>query len=194
MDGLIIKSLSNHAVALGLQCGSMLDQPQLTWLFALAHLAPDGPGCEIGTYQGGSLACWGQARRGRGKLFVVDSFGPGGKWERAYDDYVHTLELSNLTGDVTTIRKSSLDGAADVPGGLAFCFIDGDHGADGIPHDLKVWPHKIKRGGVLVFHDYISSNANAVVGVSVDAWHDTAKWHDLGMIGSARAYQRPVKG
>lgn len=189
---MLIKSLYRHALAIGLQCESMLDAPQLTWLFALAHLAPDGPSCEVGTYKGGSLACWGQARKGRGPIYVVDPFGPGGKWERAYTDYQTNLVLSTLAEYVTTIRKPSVEGAADVPSDLAFLFIDADHAETGIPYDVIVWPPKVRRGGIIVFHDYISSKATAKVGESVDAWQETAQWHDLGVIGSAKAFQRPL--
>lgn len=184
-------SLARHAVALGAQCESMLDVPQLTWLFALASLAPDGPSCEIGTYKGGSLVCWGQARKGRGAIYAVDSFGPDGKWARAFEHYQHHLELSSLTEHVTTIRKSSLEGVKDVPDDLAFVFIDADHADTGIPHDVVVWPPKVAPGGIIVFHDYVSSKATAAVGYSVDAWHEITNWYDLGMIGSAKAFQRP---
>ena len=36
-------------------------------------------------------------------------------------------------------------------------FIDGDHHKAGVELDLEVWGSKVKKGGTIVFHDYLSS-------------------------------------
>lgn len=179
------------AVQLGLDLTSMLDTPQLTWLFALAQLAPDGNACEVGVYKGGSIACWGQARFARGQMYAVDSFGPEKKWQDAHSFFCEALVKAGIEALVTTVIADSVSGAAHVPSDLAFLFIDAKHDAGGIDLDVQVWPQKVKPGGIIVFHDYVSSSPNAIVGQSVDAWQEMAQWIPLGMIGSACAFQRP---
>lgn len=182
----------NEAVALGLSIeGSMLDAAQLEWLYALAQSAPVGPACEVGVYTGGSLVCWAQARAG--VIYAVDPFGPeGGKWARAYQPFIDTLAANGLTERVVVVRETSFVGAHYVPDDLAFLFIDADHSLAGIPRDMLIWPQKVMPGGIIVFHDYVSSKPTAMVGCSVDAWQAAARWHDLGLVGSAKAFQRPV--
>jgi hypothetical protein len=82
--------------------------------------------------------------------------------------------------------------AAVAPDGLAFCFIDADHGEEGIPKDIKVWPQKMMPGGILVYHDYGVWKPTVVVKREVDAWQAIAQWHDLGAVRSAKAFQRPL--
>lgn len=179
------------AVQLGLDLTSMLDTPQLTWLFALAQLAPDGNACEVGVYKGGSIACWGQARIGRGLIWAVDAFGPEKKWADAHGFFCEALVKAGIAEITTVIRENSITGSAYVPSDLAFLFIDAQHDLGGIDLDIKVWPQKVKPGGIIVYHDYLSSSPNAIVGQSVDAWQEMAHWIPLGMIGSACAFQRP---
>lgn len=182
----------HDAVASGIHVGgSMLDAEQLAWLYELALRAPDGSACEVGVYTGGSLVCWARAREGRGAIFAVDSYGPAGKWARAYETFLNTLEVTGLTEHVQIVRETSFDGASIVPDDLAFLFIDADHSLTGIPRDVLIWPQKVMHGGIIVFHDYVSSKATAVVGCAVDAWQADADWIDLGMVGSAKAYMRP---
>lgn len=185
-------SIPDH-VRIGLECGSMLDAEQLTWVSALARLAPGGPACELGVYTGGSFICWASQRYIAGRLYAVDPFGPAKKWARAEAVFrQHCAEhLSPLTS-YEVVKATTTKAAARVPDDLAFLFIDAAHDAGGIDLDIKIWPNKIRPGGIIVFHDYISSSPTAIVGETVDTWQAAAQWHDLGMVGSARAFERPV--
>lgn len=179
------------AVEAGLNAGAMLDAEQLVWLYMLAAMAPDGPTCEVGVYTGGSIICWAQVRRERGAIFAVDAFGPESKWARAYDTYRYNIMRAGLDQTIMLVREKSYEATPYVPDGLAFLFIDARHDLLGIPRDIVVWPQKMMPGGVIVYHDYVSSKKTAVVGCCVDAWQAEVNWIDLGMVGSARAFLRP---
>lgn len=180
------------AIQAGLDAGAMLDAEQLAWVYMLAAIAPDGPACEVGVYTGGSIVCWARARCQRGAIFAVDAFGPESKWARAFGDYKYNIMRNGLDDVITLVREQSYEATPYVPDGLAYLFIDAHHGLVGIPRDIVVWPQKVKPGGIIVFHDYISSKKTAVVGCCVDAWQAEVNWIDLGMVGSAKGFMRPL--
>ena len=41
-------------------------------------------------------------------------------------------------------------------GSLCFVFIDGDHGYSAVKTDIKTWHPKVRPGGYIVGHDYLS--------------------------------------
>lgn len=187
--------LRDTAITLGLD-NSMLDAPQLGFLFDLAYQAPPGPSAEIGVYHGGSLVCWAQARvrmPGHDLIYAIDPFGPESKWRRAEAVFVKNMIDAGLWDRIIPVKDEGWEAARQTPDNLAFLFIDGDHSLTGIPRDIVVWPQKITPGGIIAFHDYISSKATAVVGCCVDAWQAEARWIDLGLVGSAKAFQRPIE-
>src|SRR5574342_663122 len=171
------------AIADGLLVPSMLDAPQLGWLYDLAGQAPDGAACEVGVWKGGSFVCWAQAREGRGNLYAVDPF-TGQKWQRGYSAFNAALDRVGLRDLVTIILLPSVEAVGHIGEPLAFCFIDADHSEAGIPHDMEVYPDLIMPGGVLVLHDYISSKPTARVGAAVNAWRAGSGrvWERLGLI------------
>lgn len=182
------------AVAIGLKVGTMLDAPQLDWLYWLARQAPDGPAVEVGVWKGGSIVCWGRARKERGPLHAVDNFyahleeRPGADKVRA--TFKRNAKASGL--DITLWEQMGHEAAANFEDvSVAFCFIDADHGEEGITKDLPAWVPKIKPGGVLVCHDYATWKCPAVER-TVDEWHAAEKWERLGLVGSAIAFRRPV--
>jgi hypothetical protein len=55
----------------------------------------------------------------------------------------------------TLVKASSLDAAADVPdASLDVVYVDGNHEAPFVRHDLEAWTKKLKPGGLLCGHDY----------------------------------------
>ena len=189
------------AISRGMAIRGKLLPEELGWLYDLARMAPDGPAVEVGAYCGRSVAAWSAARVGRGV----------GAWAAARasrgaiiaSDIVCRPELpialDGLGYPVELVIAPSWDAAALVPDDLAFVFIDADHGVDGIPKDILVWPQKVKRGGIIIFHDYDvwkervhrPDNPDVVVKAEVDKWQVVAKWEDLGAVRSAKAYRRP---
>ena len=180
----------NAAISAGMALRGKLLPEELGWLYDLALAAPDGPSVEVGAYCGRSVAAWSAARVGRGAIIASDiKCRP--ELPVALDGLGYTTEL---------VIAPSWDAAALVPDDMAFVFIDADHGVDGIPKDILVWPQKVKRGGIIVFHDYDvwkervhrEGKLPVVVKAEVDRWQAVAKWEDLGAVRSAQAYRRPL--
>lgn len=154
---------------------------QLAWIWCLAQVAPDGIAVECGVAHGGSLATWAAARIGRGPVIAVDTKFRAGVKER----------LAALKYTIEYLEIPSWEAPARIPGQVAFCFIDADHGETGFPQDIAVWPDKIMPGGILAFHDYGVAKPNVVVKRYTDAWQAKAKWLYLGQIGALIAFRRP---
>jgi predicted O-methyltransferase YrrM len=178
------------AVAAGLKAGTMLDAPQLDWLYYLARTAPDGPAVEVGVWKGGALVCWSRARKDRGQLHAVDNFYAHLE-ERPGADKTREKFLRNTKAlDVTLLEVQAHEGAdAFDDGEVGFCFIDADH-EEGIKLDLPAWAPKIMPGGIIVFHDYQAYKCPEVT-KTVDEWHATEPWERLGLVGSAVAFRKP---
>src|SRR5687767_9574745 len=105
--------------------GTMLDAPQLDWLYYLARLAPEGPAVEVGVWKGGSIVCWGQVRRDRGSIHAVDTWygNPDSETRRKF---VRNASASGLAIDL--IELPGHEAAARFEdGSVAFCFIDACH-------------------------------------------------------------------
>ena len=172
-----------EAVRRGMAClgrGHMLPE-ELAWLWDLAAKAPNGPAVEIGVLCGRSIVAWSGARYERGPVWASDIVDRGEL----------RLNLAALPYRVEVAIAPSWEAAAMVPDGLAFCFIDADHGIDGIPKDILPWTAKIRPGGIVVFHDYGVWKPTVVVKRYVDLWQKFAKWEELGAVRSAQAYRRP---
>ncbi|MDH5543791.1 MAG: class I SAM-dependent methyltransferase, partial [Nitrospinota bacterium] len=56
--------------------------------------------------------------------------------------------------------------------GVDFLFIDGDHSYEGVTFDLTSWGSIVKRGGVIIAHDYCNLPEGGLAGVDV-AIHNT---------------------
>ena len=168
--------------------GTMLDEPQLCYLYSLAGAAPYGSAVECGVYKGGSLAVWAAAREFNGPIYAVDTW-HAPKWHRARADFDYLMAECGLT--VQPIVCNSWEAVDKVRQPIAFVFIDSNHGVDGIPYDVDVWPKAIMPGGIIAFHDYDVQNPTIVVKEYVDKWHKETRWHRLGVVGSTIAFMRP---
>ena len=178
-----------EALARANTTGTMLEEHELCFLYALAAMAPRGVGIELGVYKGGSLSVWCGARHNDDPVYGVDTWEPP-KWDSMEADYYAHIERHRL--DVTTLKMQSWSAANYVDGGeVAFCFVDSTHNHTGFPADLKAWVPMIMPGGVIVFHDYGSWKPDIVVKELVDEWQTEAQWFYLGMVGSAIAFMRP---
>jgi len=172
----------DEAIAQGMATRGKLLADELGWLYDLAALAPDGAAIEIGAHCGRSVTAWSAARVGRGPIIASDI--------RNRPELRQTLSALGYPVDV--IIAASWDVPALVPDGLAFLFLDADHGIDGFPRDIAVWPQKIAPGGIMVLHDYGVWKPTVVVKEYTDRWQQGARWDDLGAVRSAKAYRRPL--
>ena len=166
------------------------DDTQLGWLYDLATMAPDGIAVECGVRLGGSLVCWAAAREGRGKVVAVDDWSCLNPWSTGKQVFLANLTRYGIRAQCLPVK--SWVAPALITGQVAFCFIDADHGENGIPKDMRVWPDKIMPGGILALHDYNVWKPGVVVKREVDAWQVKAQWEYLGIVGAAIAFRRPL--
>ncbi len=78
------------------------------------------------------------------------------------------------------IRAKSVDVANEFKdGSLDFVNIDGDHTFDAAALDIIMYAPKVRRGGLILIHDYCSFQASGVI-KAVDAYthcHDIRPWY-----------------
>ena len=77
----------------------------------------------------------------------------------------YELAMKNLAPyDATLIKKYSLDAVGDFKdNSLDFVYIDGDHVFDSVVMDIFAWIKKVKKGGIVAGHDYVSRGKVGVI-------------------------------
>lgn len=73
-----------------------------------------------------------------------------------FADYfkVHILRMTSKTA-AKRFNDNSLD----------FVYIDADHSYEAVKNDIKLWYPKVKKGGILAGHDYISATPGVIKAV-----------------------------
>ena len=170
------------------ETGTMANEQQLCFLYALASMAPGGAAAECGVYKGGSLAVWSAAREDRGPIYVVDSWEPP-VWIKARGEFDRVMALFDIPA--IPLVMNSWEAPVHIAEPVAFCFIDAFHGDPGFPMDLEAWSTRIMPGGIIVFHDYDVWKPTVTVKKHVDKWQDGAQWYSLGVVHSTAAFMRP---
>ena len=124
---------------------------------------------EIGVWKGGSAAFMGVEIFNSGKKLrydAIDCFAPTKEFGEKSDNYelakVNLKPVIDL-GVVNLIKSHSLDIVGTYADeSLALCFIDGSHEYEDVKADLIAWLPKVKKGGILAGHDYVSDNNTGV--------------------------------
>ena len=76
-------------------------------------------------------------------------------WESVYAGFLENLRDARLDRFVEVQRTPSVEAAAKTPDeSFDLVFIDGDHSHEQCRADIEAWLPKIKRGGVMLGHDY----------------------------------------
>lgn len=88
--------------------------------------------------------------------------------EERNDAVIFSIDIYECSDEADHIKQAGLDHrrvirllgrSQDIgqffPFKADLVFIDGDHQYDGVLADIKVWPEKVKSGGVFACHDYI---------------------------------------
>ena len=122
-------------------------------------------GAEIGTYYGHSARLWCESCPGL-QLTCIDPYSvyrPRKSQEK--QDAVFEEAKKNLAPfHVTFLRESSRTAHAHLKdGSLDFVHIDGDHDFDMIALDLINYVPKVKKGGMILIHDYFNFYQGGVV-------------------------------
>jgi hypothetical protein len=119
-------------------------------------------GVEIGTAKGIYAEEFGKAGL---ELYCIDPW-------RSYDDYEYDenspVSLRNQFEEAKQrlapynchlIEKFSMDALKDFEDeSLDFVYIDGNHGFKYVTEDIFEWSKKVKKGGIISGHDYITTN------------------------------------
>ena len=136
------------------------------WLYAHGYRV----GAEIGVFRGEFTIMLAEAGL---EVFAVDPWAAYDLEPRqAREDFLynHTQRVLARFPQCHIIRASSMDAVTQfADGSLDFVYIDGDHTAEAIAHDLRAWNPKVRAGGVVSGHDY-SGNRSTSVRPVVDAW------------------------
>ena len=128
----------------------------------------EGKGVEVGTFKGQFskeiMNNW------SGTLYMVDVWRP---LESGYDDSsnhgkydggVYNNAMENIKGfeDRAIMVRATSEISSDMfnDESLDFVYIDANHAYDYVVQDIKLWHPKVKKGGYLCGHDYLSLNWN----------------------------------
>lgn len=77
--------------------------------------------------------------------------------------YKYVMKRLSCFGDrYIHIRKNSQVSLSDVPDGLDYVYIDGDHSYEGVMRDIKLWYPKVREGGLIGGDDYGHPNLKGV--------------------------------
>lgn len=74
------------------------------------------------------------------------------KWDKIYH-----AAMQNISGEsrVSVYRMTSEDAAKGFQdNSLCFAFLDGNHMYENVKQDIEIWTPKVRKGGVIVGHDY----------------------------------------
>lgn len=129
------------------------------------------------------------------KLFGIDPW----KYDDDYQDsrsqerldflYEHSKRVFAPYPDSKIIRKTSIEAVKDFADkSLDFVYIDGNHQLRYVIEDLVEWSKKVKNGGIICGHDYISTNPRTAAGIchvipAVNAFtkaYQITNWYLLG--------------
>lgn len=143
-------------------------------------------GAEIGVEQGRFSDCLLRKIPGL-KLYCIDC------WE-AYSEYREEMQpkidgyyqktIERLQGkNCEIIKKYSTDAVKDFEDeSLDFVYLDGNHEFQQVTNDIAEWSKKVKKGGLVMGHDYTHNNVGyerTDVDFVVNGWtkaHDIKTW------------------
>lgn len=92
------------------------------------------------------------------KLYLIDPYMPWIEKGKLHD--LPELErkarhrVKPYNDKLIWIKKTSFDAVNDIPNGIDFVYIDGNHDYEYISKDIELYYPKIKSGGVIAGHDF----------------------------------------
>jgi predicted O-methyltransferase YrrM len=113
---------------------------------------------DIGTAAGGSAFIMGLSSKPNVKIYTIDPM-----INRDFEENRLALGLGNK---VEFINRTSSDAFSTWDKQIDMLFIDGVHNYQGVMNDFKTFGSKVKKGGIVVFHDvFLYDNT---IGVAVN--------------------------
>jgi predicted O-methyltransferase YrrM len=159
----------------------MRGEPGYLYDLAQKYIPPNGRAVEVGSWKGKSTYILASVCRKKGaQLTSIDTFSgnivaEGGvpadnaiykEAEADPDLFFRTHIARSLRGfPVDYLKMTSARAAAKIKNAsLDFCFIDGDHTLPVVYQDIRNYLPKVKKGGLLLGHDYspVANPANQV--------------------------------
>ncbi len=111
---------------------------------------------EIGTFQGVSASYIASSLAPGGKLYCIDPWPDAkGRPNPCWQICVRHLRRTGVLGRVQFIRHLSSEVGEELPCGLDFAFVDGDHSWSGISTDWKLVCDRLRSGGIVCLHDTV---------------------------------------
>ena len=127
-------------------------------------------GCEVGVEKGKNAQTMFEIIPNL-KLYVVDSYKQHPQYNYAAVDFPHHWNKHNLLmakrqaekkmqgRNAVIIEKFSDEAVQDIPyDSLDFVYIDGGHSYDYVMTDIILWTWRVRPGGIVSGHDYISAS------------------------------------
>lgn len=149
--------LAREAIA---QRGAMQRLWELTSLIAVVRDIRPRTVVEIGTYRGGTLACWAGIASADAHIICLDkldaAFGIVARDGHVSDlrrlirrgQRLTFLPLDSQLETTAQAVRDALDGSA-----VDFLWIDGDHRDAGVRRDFALYRPLVRPGGLIAFHD-----------------------------------------
>lgn len=174
---------------------------------------------ELGGGLGRSAAAFGYACKNKKHTVIctVDLFDSGSfsqrlpfnQWEAWRDNITKAMEKAktpfyidakNQDGGGIFFQSIQVNSQHDPfwqGSGIDLLFIDADHDYESVLADIKAWSPYVKRGGLMVFHDYHRGDYKDVfhgVVKAVNEWREIYKddWLEIEAPGSLAVYKRQV--
>lgn len=133
-------------------------------LFIMEHIKTPMIGVEVGVFKGGNALRL--LSLNVTKLILVDPYSADKYLRRDYMQkeldaamkiMLERLDLHLKSGHAEFIKKPSVEAAKDYPDNhFDFVYIDGDHSYKGAKEDMVAWYPKVKPGGILCGHDFVT--------------------------------------
>lgn len=121
---------------------------------------------EVGSWKGRSTIALAQAIAPQGgKFFAVDTwqgtpserttYHAEARYRDIYKQFCNNISAAAVDGVVVSCKMTSLEAANLFLGGsVDMVFLDGDHSQEAVTADIEAWWPKLKKGGLMMGHDY----------------------------------------
>jgi hypothetical protein len=161
------------------------------WFFheEAEFLAPfvTGTWCEIGCYKGRSTRVWAESGY---PGYAIDWFLGSPEHPKNTNTFNEFVENLLPYWDRVRVLPARFEEVASfVPDDLQFLFLDGEHSYDATSKAWNMYSPKVRRGGVVAFHD-AAGGAWPDVERFVAEVRTKQNWFDLGTVGRVTAFQR----
>jgi predicted O-methyltransferase YrrM len=115
---------------------------------------------EIGSHEGRSAIWWCQnlLLHPQSRLTCVD---PWTKTEERHQRFLNNISKAGVLNKITVLRMHS-ESFYVAPEIYDFVYLDGDHRASAVFHDLSICWRLLKKGGLLLLDDYTWTQPNMI--------------------------------